>query len=440
VVASTTIEARIDASASVGTIGGAIANTSSGATEEDVAVSGTVKDESQGGAIDSSSPQTFYGQGVTLTATFSATSSGSAPMTGTVAFYDGTTYLGSAPLVANGAAAVPSGASSPATAPATVSGTANLATTDLAVGSQIITAVYSGDANYSSATSQTPVSVQVVPATSTTMLSATTTVQGTTLTANVVVTSPGNPPVVGSVAFYDGSTLLGTEPVANGAATLDVTSLAPGIHSFVAIFTGEGTTSKSQTSLVISTASPTVTSVLRYGVYGQPTYVLLKFSTALDPSSAQDVSNYSLVGPIQHRGVHSYAVGIESAVYDSATHTVTLKLSQRWNIHWRWQLTVNGTTPVGVKGASGAMLNGEARGPSASVTTAGSNYVTMVSLKNLAGRASKLPTLGLIDSISAARSLAMPAVARGHATPHTDVVDHLLERGLVHVSARQARR
>ena len=438
-VASTMIEARIGASASAGTISGAIANTSTGATEQDVTVGGTVKDESQGDVV-SSSPQTFYGEEVTFTATFGATSGGPAAMSGTVAFYDGTTYLGTAPLVANGTAALPSGVSSPAASPATVSGQASLATTGLTVGSHIITAVYSGDANYSAATSQTPVSVQVVPATSTTTLTAATTVQGTKLTANVVVTSPGNPPVVGTVAFYDGTTLLGTEPVVDGVATLDVASLAPGMHSFGAVFTGDGTTSTSQTSLVISTASPTVTRVVRYGFHSQPTYLLLTFSTALDPSSAQDVSNYSLLGPIHRRGVPSYAVGIESAVYDSATHTVTLKLSQRWNIHWRWQLTVNGTTPVGVKGASGAMLDGEGRGQSASVTTAGSDYVTMVSMKNLAGRASKLPTLGLIDSISAARSLAMPAVARGHATPHSDVVDHLLERGLLHVSARHARR
>ena len=57
----------------------------------------TVKSASQAGNITSSSPQTFYGQNVVLTATFSATQVGSFPMTGTVAFYDGATYLGTAP-------------------------------------------------------------------------------------------------------------------------------------------------------------------------------------------------------------------------------------------------------------------------------------------------------------------------------------------------------
>ena len=225
-VASTTVEARIDASAPTGTISGAIANTSSGAIEQDVAVTGTVKQPSQSGAIVSSAPQTFYGEDVTLTATFMATNSGSSPMTGTVAFFDGSTYLGTAPLVANGSASISAGTSAPALPPPTVSGQASLATTELTVGGHIITAVYSGDANYSTATSETPVSVQVAQATSTTILTAATTVQGTTLTATVVITSPGSPPIVGTVAFYDGSTLLGTEPVANGVASLNVTSLA----------------------------------------------------------------------------------------------------------------------------------------------------------------------------------------------------------------------
>ena len=42
ILTSTTIDARISAAASVGSISGNITNTSTGATEQDVAVSGTV--------------------------------------------------------------------------------------------------------------------------------------------------------------------------------------------------------------------------------------------------------------------------------------------------------------------------------------------------------------------------------------------------------------
>ena len=60
----------------------------------------TVKAEANLGNIVSSLAQSYYGETVTLTATFSATPTGSAPMTGTVAFYDGNTYLGTEPLIA----------------------------------------------------------------------------------------------------------------------------------------------------------------------------------------------------------------------------------------------------------------------------------------------------------------------------------------------------
>ena len=98
----------------------------------------TVKAEAIAGTIVSSLAQSYYGEEVTLTATFSATPAGSAPMTGTVAFYDGNTYLGTAPLIATG----------------DPSGTSSLSSSSLSVGDHIITAVYSGDANYSTATSR----------------------------------------------------------------------------------------------------------------------------------------------------------------------------------------------------------------------------------------------------------------------------------------------
>ena len=217
----------------------------------------TVRAEAITGTIVSSPAQLYYGEEVTLTAAFSANPAGSASMTGTVAFYDGSTYLGTAPMVAT---------SDP-------SGTSRLSLSSLSVGDHIITAVYSGDANYATAAVEAPVSVQVVPAvTRVTLTSAVLSQcpfqpaplppnrqvpppkpkalrpmiplppppQGITLTASVVVTSPGSPPVVGNVSFYDRGTLLGTAAVSNGVAILNVGSLSPGSHSFSADFSGDG--------------------------------------------------------------------------------------------------------------------------------------------------------------------------------------------------------
>ena len=231
-VATTTIDVRISASAAAGTIAADITNSSTVATVQDVAVGGTVQASSQAGAVVSSSPQTFYGESVTLTATFQATADGSAPMTGTVAFYDGSQFLGTATLVPSGsgsptAAILPLGVSA-----GTVSGSARLTTSALGIGSHVITAVYSGNAQYGGATSTTPVSVQVAPAQTSTTLAASTTEQGTILTATVVVTSPGNPPIGGTVSFFDGISLLGTAPVLNGVATLNAGVLPAGNARF----------------------------------------------------------------------------------------------------------------------------------------------------------------------------------------------------------------
>ena len=175
-----------------------------------------LKAETISGVIVTSLPQTYYGQDVTLTATFTATPAGSAPMTGLVAFYDGDVYLGTEPLIAAG----------------DPSGTSNLSTSSLSVGNHIISAIYSGDANYSTATVDYPVAVKVIQAVTSTTLSASSSSNVVTLTANVVATSPGNPPITGTVSFYEGDILLGTETVINGIATLNLGSLAPGLHAF----------------------------------------------------------------------------------------------------------------------------------------------------------------------------------------------------------------
>jgi hypothetical protein len=92
----------------------------------------TVKQISQAGALTASTPQAYYGQPVTLTGNFSATAVGSSPMTGTVAFYDGSIYLGTSPLVASSAPQV--AALAPQDASPQAYGQAVLPTTALNVG------------------------------------------------------------------------------------------------------------------------------------------------------------------------------------------------------------------------------------------------------------------------------------------------------------------
>jgi hypothetical protein len=340
----------------------------------------SVKEAAQAGDIVASAPQTYYGQNVTLTATFSATAAGMAPMTGTVAFYDGDTYLGTAPLEASSGDEVqPALAFVTFDALATASGESVLPITELAVGNHTFIAYYSGDANYSAAISETPVSVQVVPTVTSTTLTSSTTAQGTTLKASVVVTSPGDPTVDGNVSFYNDGTLLGTEPVVGGVATLNAGVLAQGTYAFTAVYSGGGTSSASGGTLVLSTAGPRVTSVLRYGFHAQPTYLVLTFDSPLDRASAQNVANYKIVGP---NGRH---IKVKKATYNATTQTVTLAPAERISIQHSYRLTVNGESPSGLTNPAGTLLDGAGDGQP------GTDYRTSLTWRNLRGSAGERP-------------------------------------------------
>ncbi|WP_435020745.1 Ig-like domain repeat protein [Tundrisphaera sp. TA3] len=212
------------------------------------------RSQTEAGSVTSSDPQVFFGETVVLTATFSATTTNGEPMTGTVSFFDGDTLLGTVDLAGLGSSNIRVAALS---MPGTVSGQATLATTALGVGDHVIRAVYSGDVNYSSATSETPVSVRVDPTITSTTLTASTTPQGMILTAVVVVTSPGDPTVEGTVSFFDGTTLLGTVPIVGGSASLNIGTPPPGTHAYSAIFVGGANSSAGDSMGTLTPASAT---------------------------------------------------------------------------------------------------------------------------------------------------------------------------------------
>ncbi len=381
----------------------------------------TVAAATESGNVTSSAPQTFYGENVVFTATFSSSAAGAAPMTGTVTFYSGQTYLGSAPIVPASSGAIRASVVAFAENSATVSGQATLPTSLLPVGNSVITAVYSGDSNYSGATSNTPVMVQVAPATTSTSLSTATTPQGTILTATVTVTSPGNPPIAGSVAFYQGTTLLGTAPVINGVATLNIGAVSIGSGAFSAVFSGSGGTMTTSAVRLPAADGPQVTRVLRYGFHAQSTFLVVGFNGSLNASSAQDVSNYRIVGPRGRK------IKINKAVYDPATGTVTLKPAERLNIHRTYKLTIDGSSSSGMASPAGVALDGAGTGKP------GSNYVTSLTWRNLAGSARQLPTSGLVHGDAAERARTHSEIHRAHATLQTRAVDHLLATDMLHV-------
>jgi hypothetical protein len=117
-----------------------------------------------------------------------------------------------------------------------------------------------------------------------------------------------------------------------------------------------------------------VVGLRRLGVHRQPTTLVLTFGASLDPASAQDVRNYTLV-PTEPGGrsrPHARPIPIASAVYDPAAQSVTLAPRHRLALHGYYRLTVNGTSPAGVRSTGGLFLNEWGKGQP------GSDYVAIV--------------------------------------------------------------
>jgi hypothetical protein len=164
-----------------------------------------------------------YGQMVTFKASVKAAAPGSGTPTGAVAFLDGTTTLGTALLDSHGRA--------------------TFKTTALGVAKHAITAVYSGDSNFTA--SQSPTLYQTVNrdgTTSTVSSSLNPSVVGQLVTFLAVVSAklPGSGAPTGTVTFEDGTTALDTATLSGGTASFTTSSLAVGTHSITVVYHGDG--------------------------------------------------------------------------------------------------------------------------------------------------------------------------------------------------------
>ena len=57
---------------------------------------------------------------------------------------------------------------------------------------------------------------------------------------------------------------------------------------------------------------PQVTSVERYGYHDQATYLVIYFNDPLDPTSAENVTNYTITGPVNEPGRPSQRIHVGS--------------------------------------------------------------------------------------------------------------------------------
>src|SRR5581483_6361292 len=153
--------------------------------------------------------------------------------TGTVTFFDGATQIGTATL--NG------------------SGVGTFATASLSVGSHSITAVYNGDVDFLTSTSN--VVTQVVNKANTTTANVTSSAnpsvfgQPVTLSTTVTATAPGAGTPTGTVTFFDGATQIGTATLnGSGVGSITVSTFSVGSHSITVKYGGDGNFNASQTA------------------------------------------------------------------------------------------------------------------------------------------------------------------------------------------------
>jgi hypothetical protein len=208
------------------------------------AVTVTVNQANTSTTITSITPNpSGLGQTTTISATVAPVSPGAGTPTGMVEFLNGMTSLGTATVS---------------------SGVATLPTTMLTLGPNSITAMYQGDTNFMASTS--PAMTANVNQASTTMLMATpsnpVSGQQVTLTATVTAsTGTGTP--TGSVQFFSGSTLLGTEALnSSGVAVLQTTRLVAGTPTLTATYGGDSTFAGSPSTAVMLTVAKADTSTV----------------------------------------------------------------------------------------------------------------------------------------------------------------------------------
>jgi hypothetical protein len=204
----------------------------------------------------------------------------------------------------------------------------------------------------------------------------------------------------GTVTYQFFTSIAGTGPHTDQTVSLNPDGSVPdsdlrgplsaGSYSFIAVYSGDRNYAGSASpvepltvvqqgpSVVPPVAPPFVTSLHRFGFHAQPTAFVLTFSSALDPTRAQDPHNYTL-RPVELDGHVVGDTRIVAAVYDPLAHTVTLHPATRLYLFQRYKLVVNGVPPAGVASPSGILLDGLGNG------IPGSDYVRIFGPSILAG-------------------------------------------------------
>lgn len=218
----------------------------------------------------------------------------------------------------------------------------------LAVGTDTLTAQYSGDGVYAAATGTAQITIDSTALTTTTtalVASNTTPTYGAsvTFTATVAPTAAS-----GSVSFYDSSTLLGTSNLSSGVATFSTSALAVGAHSVTAVYSGDTTYASSTSNIITlsvaaaatgsftlsatnvtvsqgSSGSSTVTVTPSNGYTGAVTFQLGTSDTTIKDNACYTFTNATVTG--------TSAVTTTITLYTSASVCASVGVVKRNAVH-----------------------------------------------------------------------------------------------------------
>jgi hypothetical protein len=228
----------------------------------------------------SSANPSSFGQIVTFTARVAA--QGSTTPTGSITIKDGITVLGMVPLARRHA---------------------TLSVSALSAGTHTLTASYSGDSNYqanvSGALNQSIAAVTTATAVS---ASAQPIPLNQPVTYTAIVSSQYGGSVTGSVAFKDGSKVVGTGVIAGNQASCRISYSAAGTHLITALYSGDVSNSASTSSVLqIYVESQPVGSKTLLTTSGSPALVgqSVSFTAAIS----------SVYGPIPDGGTVTFYDG-----------------------------------------------------------------------------------------------------------------------------------
>jgi len=194
---------------------------------------------------------------------------------------------------------------------------------------------------------------------------------GLTVTVNYLsglVDTGYNGPVTVALVNPGGATLGGTLTVnaKNGVATFSGLTINQLGANYRLIAYTDPLMATYTTPVMVDVAPTIIAEKILYAGKGRHKHVVgfeLDFSKSLNPTQAQNVANYAVTQTVKiHGKPGGKPVALASAVYNDATHAVTLTISGKAPFVTGGQIVVNGTAPLGITDTLGDLLDGNGKG------------------------------------------------------------------------------